>query len=46
MAKAKYYTPQLRREVVTRLYHWAKAESIPTGPAPMTKTSVCSSRGI
>jgi len=29
MAKAKWYTPQLRREVVSRLYHRAKAERIP-----------------
>lgn len=29
MAQAKWYTPQLRREVVSRLYHRAKAERVP-----------------
>jgi hypothetical protein len=29
MARAKCYTPQLRRDVVSRLYHRAKAERVP-----------------
>lgn len=29
MATAKCYTPQLRREVVSRLYHRAKSEGVP-----------------
>jgi len=29
MANARCYTPQLRREVVSLLYHRAKAEGIP-----------------
>lgn len=29
MAKAKCYTPQLRRDLISRLYHRAKAERIP-----------------
>ena len=29
MAKARYYTPQLRREIVSRLYHRAKTERVP-----------------
>jgi len=28
MAKAKWYSPQLSREVVSRLYHRAKAERL------------------
>lgn len=27
--KTKCYTPQLRREIVSRLYHRAKAEGVP-----------------
>jgi hypothetical protein len=29
MPKAKWYSPQLRRDLVTTLYHRAKAEGIP-----------------
>ena len=29
MAKSKWYSPQLARELVSRLYHRAKAERIP-----------------
>jgi len=29
MAKPKWYSPQLSRELVSRLYHRAKAERIP-----------------
>ena len=29
MAKLKWYSPQLSREVVSRLYHRAKAERVP-----------------
>jgi hypothetical protein len=29
MAKAKWYSPQLSREIVSRLYHRAKSERIP-----------------
>ena len=29
MAHAKWYSPQLRRDVVSRLYHRAKAEKLP-----------------
>jgi hypothetical protein len=29
MPKPKWYSPQLSRELVTRLYHRAKAERIP-----------------
>lgn len=29
MAQARYYTPQLDRELVTSLYHAAKARRIP-----------------
>jgi len=29
MAKAKWYSPQLRRDLVTKLYFRAKAERIP-----------------
>lgn len=29
MAKAKWYSPQLSRETVSRLYHRAKAERVP-----------------
>jgi hypothetical protein len=29
MAKPKWYSPQLSREVVSRLYHRAKVERIP-----------------
>jgi hypothetical protein len=29
MAKSKWYSPQLSREIVSRLYHRAKAERVP-----------------
>ena len=29
MAKAKWYSPQLSREIVSRLYHRAKANRVP-----------------
>ena len=29
MAHAKWYSPQLRRDLVSRLYHRAKAEGMP-----------------
>jgi hypothetical protein len=29
MKRAKWYSPQLSREIVSRLYHKAKAEGIP-----------------
>jgi hypothetical protein len=29
MAKAKWYSPQLSREIVSQLYHRAKAERVP-----------------
>ena len=29
MRKSKWYSPQLAREIVSRLYHKAKAEGIP-----------------
>ena len=29
MAKAKWYSPQLSRDVICRLYHKAKAEGVP-----------------
>ncbi len=29
MAQAKWYSPQLRRDLVSRLYHRAKAEKLP-----------------
>ena len=29
MANARWYSPQLRRDLVSRLYHRAKAERIP-----------------
>ena len=29
MPRAQWYSPQLRREVVSRLYHLAKAERVP-----------------
>ena len=29
MAKQKWYSPQLSREVVSRLYHRAKSERVP-----------------
>jgi hypothetical protein len=29
MAKPKWYSPQLSREVVSRLYHRAKSERVP-----------------
>lgn len=29
MAHAKWYSPQLRRDLVSRLYHRAKAERLP-----------------
>lgn len=29
MAHAKWYSPQLRRDLVSRLYHHAKAEKLP-----------------
>ena len=29
MPRAQWYSPQLRREMVSRLYHLAKAERVP-----------------
>ena len=29
MARAKWYSPQLRRDLVSRLYHRARAEKLP-----------------